>query len=153
MRVVYTAGVFDLLHHGHRHIISESEKLGSRLIVGVVADASYKGVIPEWSLERRLMEVAALPGVDLVMVQRGTDPSQSLLKLAHLGLTPYAMTHGGDWDRLKEGHETLETLGINWVQVPLVGDISSTKIREEVKRLREGVRDVESEEVQDAVSA
>jgi D-beta-D-heptose 7-phosphate kinase/D-beta-D-heptose 1-phosphate adenosyltransferase len=138
MRVIYTAGVFDLLHHGHRHVLKESRKLGDRLVVGVVANADYKGITPVWPLEKRLIEVAGLPEVDLVLVQPGTDPSPVINRLDHLGLRPFAMTHGGDWDRLLEGHETLDTLGINWVTIPLVGDVSSTKIRGELDRLRFG---------------
>jgi len=143
MRIIYTAGVFDLLHHGHRHILKKSRAIGDRLVVGVVADASYKGVTPSWPLERRLKEVARLPEVDLVLVQEGTDPTANILQLDHLGLRPESMTHGGDWDRLLEGHETLEALGINWVQVPLVGDISSTMIRDEVEKMRLGQAEIQ----------
>lgn len=138
MKYIYTAGVFDLLHHGHRHILKESADLGNRLIVGVVRDASYKGITPVWNLERRLTEIMGLPEVDLALVQPGTDPTDVLLKLDYLGIRPYAMTHGGDWDRLKEGHGTLEALGIRWVQIPLVPDISSTHIREELEKMRLG---------------
>lgn len=138
MKIVYTAGVFDLLHYGHRHILRESREIGDRLIVGVVADASYKGVVPVWGLERRLSEIAGLPEVDLTLVQKSTDPTAVLLQLDWMGLRPYAMTHGGDWDRLKEGHETLETLNIQWVQIPMVPDISSTAIRENIEELRNG---------------
>lgn len=139
VKIIYTAGVFDLLHYGHRHILKQSRELGNRLIVGVVANADYKGVTPSWSLDRRVAEVSALPEVDLVVVQPSTDPTPVLNRLDWMGLRPAAMTHGGDWDRLLEGHETLDTLGIEWVKVPLVSDISSTKIRESLNLLREGV--------------
>lgn len=138
MRIIYTAGVFDLLHYGHRHVLLESAALGDRLIVGVVEDASYKGVRPVWSFSRRLAEVEALPQVVLAVRQRGTDPTEVIERLDALGLRPDVMTHGGDWDRLKEGHETLDALGIEWVKVPLVGDVSSTAIRQTIDSIRNG---------------
>lgn len=146
MRIIYTAGVFDLLHYGHRHIIRESRKLGDRLIVGVVADASYKGVTPEWPLERRLREVSALREVDLAVVQPSTDPTPVLSRLAWLGLEVEVMTHGNDWAALREGMDTLRGMEIEFQTIPVLGGISSTEIRAAVERMREGGAMAEGQE-------
>lgn len=138
MKIIYTAGVFDMLHYGHRHLIRKSQELGDRLVVGVVADASYKGVTPVWNLGRRVREVSGLREVDLVLVQPGTDPTPVITRLDWMGLRPAAMTHGGDWDRLLEGQDTLDALDIEFVRIPMVAGISSTHIRERIDELRNG---------------
>lgn len=139
MKIIYTAGVFDLLHYGHRHVLRKSRELGDRLIVGVVADASYKGVTPVWDLERRVREVSGLRSADLVVIQPGTDPTPVLTRLESIGLCPAAMTHGGDWDRLLEGQETLDDLGIEFVKIPLIDNISSSYLRDRLDEMRNGV--------------
>ena len=126
--VVYTAGVFDMLHIGHLNILRRSAGWGDKLVVGVVTDEGterYKGKRPVQDQWTRLEVVRALPFVDLAILQDGTDPSE-VLKV----IRPKVMTHGDDWEQLKEGHETLEQLGIRFVKLPYTPGISSTLLRE-----------------------
>ena len=127
-RVIYTAGVFDLLHRGHINILWHSKQLGDVLVVGVVSDegcAAYKGARPRQSVHLRVDVIERLGFVDVVTTQAGTDPSANLRRFR-----PDIMTHGDDWDHLREGHETLERLGIEWRTLPHTPGISSSMLRE-----------------------
>lgn len=126
-RIVYTAGVFDLLHTGHLNILERSRALGDVLVVGVVSDAgaeAYKGRRPVQDERTRRAVVESMSCVDLALIQPTTDPSPILGVLR-----PAVMTHGDDWDRLKVGQETVERLSIEWVLIPYTPDVSTTRIR------------------------
>lgn len=127
-RVIYTAGVFDLLHRGHINLLWQSKQMGDVLIVGVVEDLgvqAYKGRIPEEDTETRVSHVAGLSFVDLAVPQATTDPSENLRRFL-----PAVMTHGDDWSTLRQGQETVEALGIEWVLIPYTEGISTTQLRE-----------------------
>jgi cytidyltransferase-like protein len=127
MKIVYTAGVWDLLHYGHLRFLRESAKLGDILVVGVVdchGVYKYKGIHPEQPARHRMEAIQRLPWVHCVVPQATTDPTDNLYRFR-----PAIMTHGDDWDRLKAGHETLEALGIEYRTVPYTEGISSTQLR------------------------
>lgn len=131
MIVVYTAGVWDMCHEGHLNLLRASRKLGDMLVVGVVSDAgveAYKGRRPVQSLGTRVAVLESLKMVDQVLVQPGTDPTPVVTKLR-----PQIMTHGDDWDRLLQGQDTLEQLGISFVRLPYTKGISSTLLRERIR--------------------
>lgn len=128
MITVYTAGVFDLLHQGHLNILRASREMGGRLVVGVVSDAgceAYKGRRPVQDEETRLEVIRALRVVDEVYLQPTTDPTP-ILELVR----PEIMTHGNDWERLREGHETLARLKITFALVPYTPGVSTSLLRE-----------------------
>lgn len=127
MRVIYTAGVFDLLHPGHVRLLERSRALGDALVVGVVGDAgceAYKGKRPVQTEAERLEVVRGLRCVTLAVLQPTTDPTPVLEVLR-----PDAMTHGDDWHELRQGQATLDRLGIEWVLLPYTPGVSSTAIR------------------------
>jgi glycerol-3-phosphate cytidylyltransferase len=129
-RVVFTAGVFDLLHRGHLNILWRSRQLAGPdglLVVGVVSDEgakAYKGRYPVMNEHGRIEAVLRLPFVHAVCRQPTTDPTPLLVRFR-----PDIMTHGDDWDRLKAGQESIERLGIEWVLLPYTPDISTTNLR------------------------
>lgn len=125
---VYTAGVFDLLHQGHLNVLHASRAMGGRLVVGVVSDAgceAYKGRRPVQDEATRLEIIRALRVVDEVHLQPTTDPTP-ILEVVR----PQIMTHGDDWAQLREGHGTLDRLGITFALVPYTPGISSSVLRE-----------------------
>lgn len=127
MRVIYTAGVWDLLHRGHLNVLWESKRMGDVLVVGVVSDEgtlAYKGRFPEQGERDRMDSVAGLSFVDLVLLQPTTDPTPLLERIR-----PDVMTHGDDWPHLLEGQDTLDRLGIEWRLVPYTPGISTTLLR------------------------
>jgi cytidyltransferase-like protein len=127
MRIIFTAGVCDILHRGHLNMLWESKQLGDVLVVGVVSDAgclAYKGKMPTQHAQHRIQAIRNLGFVDVVEYQPGTDPTALLERYR-----PDIMTHGTDWAELKEGHNTLRRLGVEWKLIPYTQGISSTELR------------------------
>lgn len=123
--IVMTSGVFDHLHQGHLNLLWRTKQLGDVLVVGVVADWSYKKPeVVEQEPSARLAAIRRIPWVDVAVRQETTDPSALLGRFR-----PDVFTHGSDWDRLIEGHETLRRLGIDYITLPYTEGISSTKLR------------------------
>ena len=84
-RVVFTNGVFDLLHPGHVRYLQDARALGDVLVVGVNADASVrrnKGPERPINDEQERAEVlAALAAVDLVVVFPEDTPAVIISRL------------------------------------------------------------------------
>lgn len=126
-RVCYTAGVFDLFHAGHLNLLWRSKQLCDVLVVGVVdGDGvyAYKGRFPVENWQLRKSRIERLAFVDVVVRQATTDPTENLERFQ-----PDVMTHGDDWSRLREGHETLERLGVEFVTLPYTQGVSTTELR------------------------
>lgn len=131
-KIIYTAGVFDLLHEGHLNILKMSKALGDKLVVGVVSDGGterYKRQRPHLSQEQRLAYIQALACVDLAIIQEETDPTRELEIIR-----PHVFTHGDDWPQLLKGQKTLERLGIEFVLLPYTPGISTTEIKKTLWR-------------------
>ena len=131
--IVYTTGVFDLIHPGHLNLLRRARALGDKLIVGVQEDDSIekqKGKKPIMTCEQRIAMLEALPFVDVVFPYIDLD-QRRMLSL----LKPDIMVQGGDW--LKSGDrgiiiQYLKDNNIKLVQFPYTKDISSTEIKERV---------------------
>lgn len=97
--VVYTYGVFDLLHPGHINMLEKAAAEGRKLIVGVVGDeavAKLKGKDrPVQKLSERLRIVQSLKCVDCAVVQEDYDPVPNLEKF-----NPDVLVKGDDWDHI-----------------------------------------------------
>jgi D-beta-D-heptose 7-phosphate kinase/D-beta-D-heptose 1-phosphate adenosyltransferase len=95
-RVVFTNGVFDLLHPGHVDVLVASRALGDALVVGINSDASVrrlKGATrPVRSAEERAYVLAALACVDCVTVF-DEDTPLALIE----ALRPDVLVKGGDY--------------------------------------------------------
>ena len=94
--VVFTNGVFDLLHRGHLDVINQARREGAALVVGINSDASVRRLKGESrpvcpSLERAYM-LAGLEAVDAVVVFEEDTP----LELIQL-LEPDVIVKGGDY--------------------------------------------------------
>jgi len=95
--VVFTNGVFDLLHRGHVDSLVASRRFGDRLVVGVNDDASVtrlKGAArPLTPLDDRMTVLAALAAVDLVG-GFGEDTPEELIR----AVRPDVLVKGADYD-------------------------------------------------------
>ena len=95
--VVFTNGVFDLLHRGHVTYLAQARTLGGSLIVAVNADASVKQLgkgddRPMNNENDRAAVLAALESVDLVVIFTENVPLRAV-ELAH----PDIYVKGGDY--------------------------------------------------------
>ena len=95
--LVFTNGVFDVLHRGHVTYLAEARALGAHLVLAVNSDSSVKrlGKGPERPvnvLADRLAVVAALESVDLVTWFEEDTPLSLILKCR-----PDVLVKGGDW--------------------------------------------------------
>ncbi len=95
--VVFTNGVFDVLHRGHVTYLAEAAALGATLIVALNSDASVKRLgkgddRPINSLEDRTAVIAALECVSLVTWFEEDTPIARILEAR-----PDVLVKGGDW--------------------------------------------------------
>lgn len=137
MRVIYTAGVWDLFHAGHLRFLRASKALGDVLVVGVLTDdgaAAYKRR-PVQHEHERLELVQSIGFVDAAFLQPGTDPTSVIMALNGIGKRPDVMTHGDDWTELREGNETLRALGVELALLPYGNGTGTTGI---IERIRAG---------------
>jgi len=81
-KIVFTNGVFDILHYGHIDYLTEAKALGDVLIVGVNSDSSVQDIQiasrPVQSEQDRLHIVAALKPVDYVIMFSEETPEKLL---------------------------------------------------------------------------
>jgi glycerol-3-phosphate cytidylyltransferase len=96
MEVVYTYGVFDLLHYGHIRALKKAKKLGDKLIIGVFTDKVAKGFKrkPILNQKERLLAIKEL-GLGDVVLLKSLYPSDRDLKKA----TIVAKAEGAGWDK------------------------------------------------------
>jgi rfaE bifunctional protein nucleotidyltransferase chain/domain len=126
--VVFTNGVFDLLHPGHIRYLQDARHEGDALIVAVNSDRSVKAIKgptrPLTPEAERAEVVAALCCVDAVVVFDEDDPADVIKRLQ-----PDVLAKGADWpaDRII-GRETVETRGGRVVRIPLAEGYSTTAI-------------------------
>jgi D-beta-D-heptose 7-phosphate kinase/D-beta-D-heptose 1-phosphate adenosyltransferase len=134
-RIVFTNGIFDLLHGGHVQYLEEARALGDRLVVGLNSDASarrLKGPArPIVSAGERALVVGALRSVDLVLVFDEDTPERLIREVR-----PQVLVKGGDWAREEiVGREFVESLGGRVLTVPLREGCGTSAL---VHRIREG---------------
>lgn len=132
--MVFTNGVFDLVHPGHVAVLEAAKALGDVLVVGINDDASARrlGKGPERPVAddaARARVVAAFEAVDAVVLF-GEDTPLRLIE----ALTPDVLVKGGDYDPATlVGADVVRARGGRVVVVPLVPDRSTTRL---VERLR-----------------
>ena len=133
-RVVFTNGVFDLIHPGHVRLLAEARALGDVLIVGVNSDRSvgankgpWRPVTPE--LERAEV-LAALGVVDAVVVFDEDTPRRLVTSLG-----PDVLVKGADWgaDAIV-GRADVEARGGRVVRLELAPGFSTTALLERMRR-------------------
>ena len=132
-RVVFTNGVFDLLHPGHVDVLVAARRHGDRLVVGVNSDASVRRLKgptrPVRSAPERCYVLAALEAVDAVVVFDEDTPLE-LIKT----LRPDVLVKGGDYTEASiVGAPEVRALGGDVVVIPLTPGHSTTAT---IERLR-----------------
>ncbi len=136
--LVFTNGVFDILHRGHVEYLSRARRLGDRLVVAINSDASARRLEkgagrPLNSVEDRCYVLAALACVDAVTVFDEDTPGALIAELV-----PDVLVKGGDYrPETVVGRDTVEAAGGRVVILPLVEGRSTTTL---IRRIREGDR-------------
>ena len=130
--IVFTNGVFDLLHRGHVEYLEEAASLGDRLVVGVNSDASVRRLKgpkrPIVAENDRRELVAALACVDLAILF-GDDTPARLIE----AVRPGVLVKGGDWAVENiVGREFVESYGGRVTNVALREGLSTSALIERI---------------------
>ena len=134
-RVVFTNGVFDLLHPGHVRVLQAAAREGDLLIVGINSDMSansIKGVTRPVVTESERAEVLlALDCVDAVIIFNENKPNLIIREIV-----PDVRVKGADWpaDQIV-GRDTVESAGGRVVRVSVETGYSTTALIERIKRI------------------
>jgi rfaE bifunctional protein nucleotidyltransferase chain/domain len=132
--VVFTNGVFDLIHAGHVELLEAARREGGALIVGVNSDASARRLgkgtgRPINGESARARVIAGFAAVDCTLMFEDDTPMQLIQSL-----TPDVLVKGADYQHNAiVGAEWVEAHGGRVVRVPLIAGFSTTSI---VERLR-----------------
>ena len=133
-RVVFTNGVFDLLHPGHLRYLQRSRGLGDLLVVGVNSDRSVRAIKgesrPVTPEHERAEMLAALSCVDLVVLFDEDTPYALIARLE-----PNVLVKGADWpEEGMVGRDIVEARGGRVVRVPFEAGYSTTSIIEKITK-------------------
>jgi len=135
--IVFTNGVYDLLHPGHVRYLQAARGFGDALIVGVNSDRSVRAlkgptrpVNPE---HERAEVIAALRSVDAAVIFDDDTPHAIISRLQ-----PDILVKGADWpaDQIV-GRDIVEARGGRVVRAHIEEGYSTTALVERVKRLKQ----------------
>jgi rfaE bifunctional protein nucleotidyltransferase chain/domain len=133
--VVFTNGVFDVLHRGHVTYLAQARALGGSLVVALNTDASARrlGKGPDRPLNNehdRAIVMAALEAVSLVTWFDEDTPVQLLSELK-----PQVYVKGGDYEMAKLAETALvEDYGGRALAIPFVDGYSTSRLVERIRR-------------------
>jgi rfaE bifunctional protein nucleotidyltransferase chain/domain len=133
--LVFTNGVFDILHRGHVTYLDRARRLGASLVVGVNTDASARKLNkgtgrPLNPLEDRMAVLAALESITLVVAFDEVTPLQLVLQ-CH----PDVLVKGGDYDvTTTVGAAEVLGWGGRFEAIPLVAGRSTSALLEKIRR-------------------
>jgi D-beta-D-heptose 7-phosphate kinase/D-beta-D-heptose 1-phosphate adenosyltransferase len=133
-RLVFTNGVFDLLHVGHVRYLAHARELGDALVVAINSDRSVRELKgpdrPVFDENERAEILAALRHVDYVVVFDDISPRVLIGRLL-----PDVLVKGGDYqiDEI-HGREEVEAAGGKVIPLPFVPGASTTSLLERMKK-------------------
>ncbi|HMU59830.1 MAG TPA: D-glycero-beta-D-manno-heptose 1-phosphate adenylyltransferase [Chitinophagaceae bacterium] len=131
-KIVFTNGVFDILHQGHIFSLSQAAREGDMLIIGLNADASVKRLKgdsrPVNNQESRALVLASLVMVDAVVLFEEDSPLE-LIK----SLMPDVLVKGGDYtvEQIAGAKEVIANGG-HVVINPILEGFSTTNIIQQI---------------------
>ena len=137
-RIGYTCGVFDLFHVGHLNLLERCKELCDYLIVGVCDDSYVREikhktvVIPENDRVRILKALRVVDDAVLVDYETTDNKMVALEKFQF-----HVLFSGDDWkgtERYMRTEEQFAKVGVAIEYLPYTNGISTTQIKEELKR-------------------
>lgn len=134
-KIVFTNGVFDIIHRGHVEYLTEAKSLGDILIVGLNSDSSVKIIKgekrPVVNEENRAFVLANLKPVDYVVIFNEDNPFILISKIV-----PDILVKGADWSEDKIiGSDIVKNNGGEVKRIRFVENNSSTNIIERIIQL------------------
>jgi D-glycero-beta-D-manno-heptose 1-phosphate adenylyltransferase len=133
-KLVFTNGVFDILHVGHVRYLAQARVLGDELVVAINSDVTVRELKgpgrPLINQSERAEILAALRSVSYVTVFDDISPRSLIGELL-----PDVLVKGGDYalDEI-HGREEVEAAGGSVVSLPFVEGVSSSRIIERMKQ-------------------
>jgi len=133
-KLVFTNGVFDILHVGHVRYLAEARSLGDALVVAINSDASVRALKgagrPLMNEYERAEILAALRVTSYVTIFDDVSPRSLIARLL-----PDVLVKGGDYalDEI-HGREEVEAAGGRVVSLPFVKGVSTSAIIERMKK-------------------
>ncbi len=134
--VVFTNGVFDVLHRGHASYLAQARSLGGSLVVALNSDASARrlGKGPDRPLNNELDRAALMAALESVTLVTWFDEDTPLELITEL--RPDILVKGGDYDMSKLAEtKVVEAYGGRAQAIPFVDGYSTTAL---VKKIRQG---------------
>ncbi len=130
--VVFTNGVFDIIHRGHVDYLARAHDLGDVLIIGLNSDQSVKKIKgpnrPIQPHKDRALILAAFEFVDYITIFNEETPIHVITTLL-----PDILVKGGDYTiETVVGHDIVEEHGGKTVIIPLVPEKSSTQVIQKI---------------------
>ena len=132
-RLVFTNGVFDLLHVGHVRYLAAARALGDALVVAINSDRTVRELKgpdrPVFNQAERAEILAALRSVDYVTVFDNISPRSLIAELL-----PDVLVKGGDYqlDQI-HGREEVEAAGGKVISLPFVEGSSTTSLIDKIR--------------------
>lgn len=133
--LVFTNGVFDILHRGHASYLAQARDLGASLVVGVNSDASVKmlgkGDDRPINIEAdRQALLAALESVDLVVLFAEQTPVNLIAQIR-----PDIYVKGGDYEiNSLEETRLVKTWGGKAIAIPFLYERSTTTLLGKIRK-------------------
>jgi rfaE bifunctional protein nucleotidyltransferase chain/domain len=141
-RIIFTNGVFDIVHRGHITLLNLASEQGNFLIVGVNSDASVKTLNkgpgrPINGEQDRAIVLAALQCVDAVVIFNDSTPYELVKRIK-----PDVLIKGGDYDPDQDdpteknyvvGSDIQRANSNSTTSIPLVDGYSTTAIIKQSK--------------------
>jgi rfaE bifunctional protein nucleotidyltransferase chain/domain len=134
--VVFTNGVFDVLHRGHASYLAQARSLGGSLVVALNSDASARrlGKGPDRPLNNELDRAALMAALESVSMVTWFDEDTPLELITEL--RPDVLVKGGDYEMSKLAEtQVVLAYGGRAQAIPFVDGYSTTAL---VKKIRQG---------------
>ncbi|HYK19953.1 MAG TPA: D-glycero-beta-D-manno-heptose 1-phosphate adenylyltransferase [Pyrinomonadaceae bacterium] len=135
-RMVFTNGVFDLLHVGHVRYLAQARSLGDVLMVAINSDRAVRELKgadrPIFNQAERAEIIAALRSVDYVTVFDDISPRNLIARLL-----PDVLVKGGDYELDQiHGREEVEAAGGRVISLPFVDGASTSALIRQIRIIR-----------------
>jgi rfaE bifunctional protein nucleotidyltransferase chain/domain len=132
--IVFTNGVYDLLHPGHVQCLEEARRLGSHLLIALNTDASTRRIKgdkrPVMPLSERMEVLAAFSAVGTI-TWFDEDTPEKIIRVAR----PDVLVKGADWNSdAIVGKEFVESYGGRVVSIPILPNYSTSAIIEKITK-------------------